>query len=163
VVGALVVVNALGGLIHPATGNLYATGGGFDVPILYRQQDAEPDPPRSPSDTTLGVVATNAALSKPQAAKVADLAHDGLARAIRPAHAMLDGDTVFALATLERATTLPGTSEANLTDAIGQAAADAVVLALLDAAQETTGVGDWPSVDEARRTLVAAQRSSTRR
>lgn len=162
VVGALVVVNALGGMVHPVTGRPYATDGGFDVPLLYHQPDespARPTPERDAaammSNTTLAVIATNAALTKPQLIKVADLAHDGLARAIRPAHAMGDGDTIFAIAPHEGQVSLPGTTGANLTDMIGAAAADAMVLAILDAARETTGVPGWPSVEEARVAITA--------
>ena len=54
---------------------------------------------RAPFNTTLGVVATDAALTKAQAHKLAGVAHDGLARAVRPSHLMSDGDTFFALAT----------------------------------------------------------------
>jgi len=163
VVGVLVVVNALGGMVHPATGKPYATDGGFDVPLLYHQPDAPATPATPESDvgatmgnTTLAVVATNAALTKPQLIKVADLAHDGLARAIRPAHAMGDGDTIFAIASHEGQVRLPGTTGANLTDLVGAAAADAMVLAILDAARQTAGVAGWPSVDEARAAITAA-------
>ena len=96
VVGALVVINALGSLVHPVTGELYATSGGFNVPLLYHPRDEEAARVTPLTNTTLGVVATNARLDKPQLVKVADLVHDGLARAIRPMHAMRDGDTVFA-------------------------------------------------------------------
>ena len=157
VVGALVVLNSLGGLIHPLTGELFATHGGFDIPLLYHQPDQEPDPTSPLRNTTLGLVATNAGLTKPQVAKIADLAHDGLARGIRPAHAMRDGDTVFALATLDNPVRLPDTSDANLTDLVGHAAADAMVLAILDAARETEGVPEWPSVAEARAALARDQ------
>src|SRR5918995_1897797 len=157
VVGALVVLNSLGGLIHPLTGELYATHGGFDIPLLYHQPDQELDPTSALRNTTLGLVATNAGLTKPQVAKIADLAHDGLARGIRPAHAMRDGDTVFALATLDNPVRLSDTSDANLTDLVGHAAADAMVLAILDAARETEGVAGWPSVAEARAAMVRAR------
>ena len=153
VVGALVVINSLGGLVHPATGRLYAAAGGFDIPLLYHPRDPEPDAVRALANTTLGVVATNADLTKPQVTKIADLAHDGLARAIRPSHAMPDGDTVFALAAHEHAVGLPGTTGANLTDLVGAAAADAMTLAVLDAARETAGAGDWPSVADAMAAL----------
>lgn len=153
VVGAVVVLNALGSLIHPLTGELYATHGGFDVPLLYRQPDAEPDTIRSLTNTTLGVIATNARLSKPQATKVAELAHDGLARAIRPIHAMLDGDSIFAISTVADAVVPETTTGANLTDMIGHAGADAMVLAVLDAARETEGIDDWPSVADAQRVV----------
>jgi L-aminopeptidase/D-esterase-like protein len=137
-------------VIHPLTGELYATHGGFDIPLLYHQLDQEPDPTSALRNTTLGLVATNAGLTKPQVGKIADLAHDGLARGIRPAHAMRDGDTLFVLATLDNPVRLPDTSDANLTDLVGQAAADAIVLAILDAARETEGVAGWPSVAEAQ-------------
>ena len=153
VVGAMVVVNALGGLVHPLTGELYATHGGFDAPLLYRQPDAEPDTVRSLTNTTLGVIATNARLSKPQATKVAELAHDGLARAIRPIHAMLDGDSIFAISTVADAVVPETTTQANLTDMVGHAGADAMVLAVLDAAGETAGVDEWPSVADAQRAV----------
>jgi L-aminopeptidase/D-esterase-like protein len=149
VVGALVVINALGGLIHPFTGELYAEHGGFDVPLLYHQPDQATEPIDAIANTTLGVVATNADLEKHQLVKVADLAHDGFARAIRPSHAMLDGDTIFALSSHAAPVRLPGTTGGNLTDLIGHAAADAMVLAILDAARETTAVREWPAVAEA--------------
>ena len=149
IVGALVVINSLGGLIHPATGRLYAEAGGFDIPLLYHREDEEPDHAAAVRNTTLGVVTTNAELDKPQLIKVADLAHDGLARAIRPMHTMLDGDTIFALAPHHDAVRLPRTTGANLTDLVGNAAADAMVLAVLDAARQTAGVEGWPSVTEA--------------
>jgi L-aminopeptidase/D-esterase-like protein len=157
IVGAVVVINALGGMVHPVTGELYAIMGGFDIPLLYRQPDIEPEAVLSPTNTTLAVVATNARLSKPQVTKIADLVHDGLARAIRPVHAMLDGDSVFALATEENAVVPSGTSDINLTDMVGHAASDAVVLAVLDAAASTAGVGEWPSVQEAAVYIKARQ------
>ena len=148
VVGALVVINALGSLVHPATGELYATSGGFDIPLLYHQVDDEAAQVTPLTNTTLGVVATNAQMDKPQLVKVADLVHDGLARAIRPLHAMRDGDTVFALSTHSASVTLPDTSGPNLTDLIGHAAADAMVRAVLDAVEQTPGLGEWPSVGD---------------
>ncbi len=157
VVGAMVILNSLGGLIHPMTGELYATHGGFDIPLLYHQADQEPDATSALRNTTLGVVATNAALAKPQVAKIADLAHDGLARAIRPAHAMRDGDTIFALATLDNPVRLDDTTDENLTDLVGHAAADAMVLAILDAARATEGVAGWPSVAEAQAGISPAR------
>ncbi len=157
VVGAMVVINSLEGLIHPVTADLYATTGGFDVPLLYHRRDEEPDQAASLRNTTLGVVATNAELTEPQLIKIADLAHDGLARAIRPMHTMLDGDTIFALMPNSTTVRLPDTSGANVTDLIGAAAADAMVLAVLDAARETEGVDGWPSVDDARRALAAGR------
>ncbi len=161
VVGALVVINSLGGLVHPATGQLYASEGGFDVPLVYHRRDEEPDHAASLRNTTLGVIATNAGLTKPQLIKVADLAHDGLARAIRPMHTMLDGDTVFALSPHANPASVPGTTGANLTDLVGAAAADAMVLAIVDAARETKGVAGWPSAADAM-SMVAVDHGGDR-
>jgi L-aminopeptidase/D-esterase-like protein len=103
VVGAIVVVNAVGDVIDPATGRVIAgsrnaDGTLADVRTLLRAGASVRGP--SPGEaTTIGVVATNARLSKAQMERVAIMADDGLARAIHPAHTPNDGDTIFALAT----------------------------------------------------------------
>ncbi|MCE5342483.1 MAG: P1 family peptidase [Eubacteriales bacterium] len=105
-VGAIVCVNACGDVFDPETGKVLACGhlpDGHPVlceSLLYGAQPmAEPlKIPRS-SNTTLAVVATDAALSKPQVNRLATCAHDGFARTIRPVHTQMDGDTAFALAT----------------------------------------------------------------
>lgn len=95
-VGAIVVVNALGNVVHPKTGEIVAGAreNGVFVDITERLLGAELF---AGTNTTIGVIATNAALSPAEATKVAEMGHDGLARAIRPAHTMFDGDTLFAL------------------------------------------------------------------
>jgi L-aminopeptidase/D-esterase-like protein len=105
VVGALVAANAFGDVVDPRTGKIVAgalalTGVGYADTLATMKGFAGKAALRfgARSNTVLGVVATNARLTKEQANKVAQMAHDGLARAIRPAHTMLDGDTVFALA-----------------------------------------------------------------
>jgi putative pantetheine hydrolase len=113
-VGALVIANPLGSCVDPETGEVYAAR--FGLPDEFAAL-TRPDPEEAlsarrraaeltavgvmPSTlaTTIGVVATDAALTKAQCAKVAGIAHDGMARAIRPVHTMYDGDTVFALST----------------------------------------------------------------
>jgi L-aminopeptidase/D-esterase-like protein len=103
VVGALVVVNAWGDVIDPRTGNIVAGvraegGRGFaDARKLVRNGARIKG--EKGHNTTIGVVATNARLDKARATKMAQMAHDGLARAIQPVHTPFDGDTVFALAT----------------------------------------------------------------
>lgn len=153
IVSALVVVNALGGMLHPLTGHLYASSGGFDVPLLYQPVDEDPPVASTLANTTLGVIATNADLSKPALIKIADLAHDGLARAIRPMHTMRDGDTIFAISPYADRVQLDNTTGPALTDLIGAAAADAMVLAVLDAVEQTTGVEGWPSVETAQQAM----------
>ena len=90
IVGALVVVNALGDIIDPQTQKTLA---GARHPL---QQNPVPQNPLG--NTTIAVIATNATHSKAHINKVAQMAHDGMAQVIRPAHTMFDGDTVFALA-----------------------------------------------------------------
>lgn len=103
-VGALVACNALGDVYHPHTGQLLAGARTADGQQLLGGRDAllrgeAPSAILAGSNTTLGVVATDAQITKPQAQRLATVAHDGLARAINPVHTMSDGDTLFALGT----------------------------------------------------------------
>jgi L-aminopeptidase/D-esterase-like protein len=103
-VGALVACNAVGDIVDPATGAVVA---GARTDDGRRCRDAHAallagTPPRrlvAGTNTTIGVIATDAVLTKAQAQRLALSGHDGLARAIRPVHTMLDGDTLFALGT----------------------------------------------------------------
>ena len=116
IVGALLAVNSAGSPIDPRTGELWAVRHGLDgefdhigVPMAAeaaaeRERAAARLAERmnAAQATTLGVVATNATLTKAQCQKVAGMGHDGLARAINPVHTLVDGDTLFTLATGER-------------------------------------------------------------
>ncbi len=99
IVAAIAVVNALGNVVNPTTGEILAGGteNGNFVDITEWLLDAN-NIVRG-TNTTIGVVATNAVLTSAETNRVAEMAHDGMARAIRPAHTMFDGDTLFALAT----------------------------------------------------------------
>ncbi|GAA2106239.1 P1 family peptidase [Microlunatus panaciterrae] len=99
-VAAAVVVNANGSAVDPDTGRLYAhhRGADLDRQHLTALQAAAAEGSASFA-TTIGVVLCDAQLTKAQCSKIAAVAHDGMARAIRPLHSMLDGDTVFSLAT----------------------------------------------------------------
>ncbi|MFC5829756.1 P1 family peptidase [Nonomuraea insulae] len=107
-VAALTVVNAAGSVLDPRdatlAGTRYGLPGEFDhlrPPARSEAQAWEPD--LTPAfNTTIGVVATDLTLTKAQCGKLAAVAHDGLARAVRPAHTMTDGDTIFGLATCAR-------------------------------------------------------------
>ena len=111
VVGALVAVNAVGGVYEHRSGRVVAGPRGADGGMLdalelmaaadygRMREEALADVVDAPVNTTIGVVATNARLSKAQANKMAAAAQDGVALAVRPAHLMSDGDTMFALAT----------------------------------------------------------------
>jgi len=102
-VAALVAVNSDGSVINPDNGRLWEIG--LEVDNEFGDQGRRavrlPPPPGSEpaKNTTIGIIATDAALSATQTQKVAQMAHDGMARAIRPAHTMFDGDTIFCLAT----------------------------------------------------------------
>ena len=113
-VGALVAVNAFGDVTDPKTGQIVAGARSTEIgPIKLGSAGYFADTLQvmrslagravmgfaTKTNTVIGVVATNAALDKAEATKMAQMAHDGLARAIRPAHTMLDGDTIFASST----------------------------------------------------------------
>jgi L-aminopeptidase/D-esterase-like protein len=104
IVGAIVVVNAVGEVVDGTNRRVVAgprgRDGSFRDSVEALRERASPLP--QGENTTIGVVATNALLLKDQAARLASVAHDGIARAIRPSHMLTDGDTLFALATGER-------------------------------------------------------------
>lgn len=123
-VAAITVVNALGNVVNPGTGDII-TGGkenGKFVDITERLLDADIIPG---TNTTIGVVATNAQLTVAEATRVAEMAHDGMARAIRPSHTMFDGDTLFTLAT--------GKHKESNVNTIGILAADVVAESIVNA------------------------------
>lgn len=114
VVGAIAAVNASGDVIDPSNGKIVAGTRAFQSPLEEKEgtlrfadslkvmKDIYTNPDlywNSRENTVIGVVATNAKLNKVQSTKIAQMAQDGLARTIRPAHTMFDGDTIFSLAT----------------------------------------------------------------
>jgi L-aminopeptidase/D-esterase-like protein len=147
IVGALVAVNSGGSTVNPKTGEFYAAfletnnefGGIKAAPtsLLHAVKDQTITYiPQAITNTTIAVVATNVELKKSQATKVAQMAHDGIARAILPAHTMFDGDTIFALSTGERS--IAGLEEegmwgdmAGRITIIGSAAADTLARAII--------------------------------
>ena len=154
VVGALMVVNAVGGVHDPHTGELVAgmrdEGGpmsgwlewlGAPGPGASNARAAGPPPGEN---TTIGVVATNAALTKEQANKLAAVAHDGIALAVRPAHTMSDGDTMFALAT----GTHGGPADFDRILAAGAVTVSAAIVRGVRHATGLGGFGGFPSASE---------------
>ena len=141
-VGAVVAVNSAGNVVDPRTGLPW-------MAHLIRELGLQPPPPEeveafaeldradSPLNTTIAVVATDAALSTAACKRMAIAAHDGLAHTIRPAHTPLDGDTVFALSTgavevlIDPAPPSSMSPETKLVAKIGAAAADCLALAVL--------------------------------
>ncbi len=102
-VGAIVIVNAVGNIVDPTTGKIIAGAKDPELGEFVNITERLSEPRKNDqfqvpnTNTTIGVVATNAALSPTEITKVAQMAHDGLARTIRPVHTMFDGDTIFAL------------------------------------------------------------------
>jgi L-aminopeptidase/D-esterase-like protein len=153
-VGALVVVNAAGEAVDTATGlpwqaDLIEQFGLVSPPADQVAAFADRHIEFSPLNTTIAVVATDAALSPAGCRRVAVAAHDGLARTIRPSHTPLDGDTVFALATgavevpPDPTTPASMSPEVPLITAVGAAAADCLARAVLVgvlAAQSVAGI-----------------------
>jgi L-aminopeptidase/D-esterase-like protein len=146
VVAALVAVNAFGDIVDPETGALIAGPRGepgrfHDSMTLMQEAGAAVMLPLT--NTTIGVVATNATLTKAQATGVAQMAHGGISRAVCPAHSPADGDAIFVLATGQVA-------EPANHGIIGAFAARAVGRAIVAAIQEAKGLAGVPSVREWR-------------
>jgi L-aminopeptidase/D-esterase-like protein len=152
VVGAIAVVNSVGRAHDPITGDLFGRSlglaGEFNLTGVpadrgYRGSPDDDyaallpdDAPLAGRNTTVGVVATDVRLDKAQARKVAQMAHDGLARALRPSHTMFDGDTIFALSTGRRE--LAGPSELAR---LGAVAADTFARAIVHGMLSATSAG----------------------
>jgi len=168
-VAALVVVNSFGSCVDPATGELYAARFGLpgDFARLLLPDVDEVVAARAAVNvaggrgaalaTTIGVVATDARLSKAQCSKVSGIAHDGMARAIRPVHTMFDGDTVFTMATGERGAPDPLSFHA-LLDAGGDCFTRAIGRAILAAESVETPAGRWRSYRETFPSAFTAMR-----
>jgi len=160
VVGAIATVNAAGSIIDPATGRVVAgvrtaDGSGLEdvrgiirgarLPQAPAPESGHSPSPMKPMNTTVVIVATNARLTKAQANAVAKMAQAGLARAVLPVYTMVDGDTVFVLAT--------GTWDGAVdVSAIGALAAEAVSDAILRGVRAAAGIPGFPAArDLARR------------
>ena len=144
-VAAIVAVNAVGDIIDPTTQSVLAgvrtaNGQGLaDARLLLREGAS--NGPQGGANTTIGVVATNATLTKPEATKVAQMAQDGLARTIYPAHTPSDGDTVFSLAV----GTFSGSASVST---IGALAADVMAEAIVRAVRAATGLPGLPAAGD---------------
>jgi len=135
-VGAIVVVNALGDVIDPQTQQVIAGArnplGGFIASNPF-------------GNTTIAVIATSANLPKDATNKVAQMAHDGIAQVIRPAHTMFDGDTVFALALGTASQPKEAATTASQVSMIGATAAATLARAILNAVRNATALHGVPS------------------
>jgi L-aminopeptidase/D-esterase-like protein len=154
IVGAIAAVNALGDVIDPSTGQIIAGARSKAIgPIHIGSQGYFADTLKvmqtligrtalgfgSKGNTVIGVIASNAKLNKEEANKVAQMAHDGLARTIRPAHTMVDGDTIFAIATGEH------NADVNI---VGAFAAEVFAQAILRAVRAAKPVAGIPAISQ---------------
>ena len=161
IVAAIIAVNAFGDVIDPSSGQIVAGvrtlqeesvkigSPGYFANTLQVMESLVERPGMgfaSRENTVIGVVATNARLNKEQINKVAQMAQDGLARTVRPAHTMLDGDTIFALATGEHQ------ADVNI---VGAFAAEVVAQAILRAVRAAQPAGGLPAASEFQRTWRA--------
>jgi len=140
IIGAIVAVNALGDVYDSTTGKIIAgvrrlDGKGFGNTVEYLKEEQSCQG-NAGNHTTIGIVATNVSLTKEQVNKMAQMAHDGLARAINPCHTMLDGDTIFALSL--------GVKEGDLT-AIGTIAAEVMQRAIIKAVTAAVSLASVPA------------------
>ena len=135
IIGAIVAVNPSGDVIDPKTGNTIA-GMRSGSTLAWMKSGKTRSAIRS--NTVIGVIATNAKLTKAQAAKVAQMAQDGLAQVIRPAHTMFDGDTIFALST--------GKENADVST-VGAFAAEAMAAAIVHAVRAAKSAGGLPGLN----------------
>lgn len=154
IVGAIVAVNAWGDVIDPQTGSILAGLRSGKVGPLRVGKKGKPADTlsmmrgvvsrsllgfASRANTVIGVVATNAKLTKAQATKVAQMAQDGIARTIRPAHTLLDGDTIFTLST--------GTKKVDVST-VGAFAAEVTAEAIVRAVKMAKAAGGLPGYQE---------------
>jgi L-aminopeptidase/D-esterase-like protein len=147
-VSAFVVTNAVGDVINPCTGEFYADGGNYMQ--LFEEKDDFIDLREvnniKPSNTTLAVIATNVVLERSQLTKVAELAHDGMARAIFPVHTMRDGDMIFATSSFsserKKFDNVPVT---NLINVVGIGAGNALMKAIKNSMLHAKSIKGYPS------------------
>jgi L-aminopeptidase/D-esterase-like protein len=144
VVGAIAAVNCIGDVVDPDTGVVLAGARAEDGKILLNiaeqiRSGADFPEPSAGQNTTIGIVAANVDWTKADASKVAQMAHDGLARAIRPAHMPFDGDTIFALGTGGRSV------DRRLLSYIGAVAADVMAQAIVSAILHAESIEGYPA------------------
>ena len=142
ILGAVVAVNCLGDVVNPENGSILAGARRKDTGEFLNSEQgllrkAETAANSFAGNTTIGVVLTNAGLTKAQATKVASMAHDGFARTMRPSHTMLDGDTIFTLST--------GTVRADIS-AVGALATDVMAKAVLCAVKDARSLAGYAGI-----------------
>lgn len=147
VMGALIVVNAVGNIYDDQSGELIAgardpSGNGWFAPSTTATGTSTPF---TGANTSIGVIATDAPFSKVELAKIAQMAHDGLARVIRPVHTPFDGDAIFAVSTAHEVAPQPSAMAVGLAGAL---AAECMARAVVKAIRSATGLHGVPAISE---------------
>lgn len=145
-VGAIVAVNSVGNIVDPNTGAIIAGAITKDNKFIDMEDwtmNSRYTPPKSTQNTTIGIIVTNANLNQAQAKKLAEMAHDGYARSIRPVHTAGDGDTIFAMSLggVESSATTWNRVDANM-NLIGVLAVNAMSQAVANAGRSATTLLD---------------------
>jgi L-aminopeptidase/D-esterase-like protein len=142
IVGAIAAINAAGDVYDPNTARIIGGARGTDgksfVDSAARIRSGYRLKAHEGANTSIGIVATNATLNKTQATKIAQMAHDGLARTIRPVHTNYDGDTIFATATCS----VPDSADHGM---LGAIAADVMAEAVIRAVKSATSLPGLPA------------------
>ena len=150
-VGALIAVNAVGDVVDPDTGQIYAGARGHQQGTFLSSENAllkrVPQNVLPGTNTTIGVVATNLALSKNELKKIAQMAHDGMARTINPVHTMYDGDTIFSVSVPNFRLPQKKVTSDDI-NVIGTAAAYATKMAILNAVKNARSIPGYPSAQD---------------
>lgn len=146
---AFVVTNSVGDVVNPQTGKFYSDHGEYDLSQKNLPENITNFIKRDPStsqNTTLAVIATNVAFERSQLLKIAEQAHDGMARSIFPSHTMRDGDVIFAISSHSgERRKIPPLSITTLTDVIGLGAADALMKAIKNSILRAESVEGFPA------------------
>ncbi|NCW89106.1 MAG: peptidase S58 family protein, partial [Rhodocyclales bacterium] len=150
-IAAIIACNAVGDVVDPHTGAILA-GARKTYESLERINAVEAELDglstnglHAGSNTTIGVIITDATLTKAQAQRLAQVGHDGLARTIRPVHTAMDGDTLFALATGKNPASV---DVMQLATAAGEVTAMAIINAIKNATSLKLGKTWWPAANE---------------
>lgn len=148
-VGAFVVTNSVGDVVNPSNNKFYSDTGDFDLDkkIIDKRKDSLYGlVDMAQMNTTLAVIATNAAINNFQLMKVAELAHDGMARAIMPVHTMMDGDIVFAVSSHDgERKDISYMNPLTQVDMIGMGAADALMKAIKNSVLNAKTIDNFPA------------------
>jgi len=145
IVAAFVVTNSIGDIVNPANGQFYFQNGGFQNPFEDKIDKLTSLMDLSGTNTTLAVIATNVDLDKTSLMKIAELAHDGMARSIYPVHTNMDGDVIFALSALKGNNLKLRIPEITLVDVIGLAGSNVLAEAIINSVLNAESITGFPS------------------